>query len=211
MGDSQPMQSFHNPHVKRGNAVLGSHSRESEATASPPHRNGSHATSCCGTRSWVWWASRHTRMSCIGPWSWGKNAENSSYCEGTSSWVSATKVAFVAHCTPGSLQLVLAPLASCLLSPEVRGTWGFPRQEVARRHGGQFPDAYISNVLRNGVRLPAHGPAEMPVWATDYEATDQLDEARIKLRVKSLTSYMKSMQGSDRDSPAKKPQATVQN
>ena len=65
---------------------------------------------------------------------------------------------------------------------------------LARRHGGKFPNAYLSNVLRNGVRLPAHGPAEMPVWATDFEATDQLDEVRVKLRIKSLTSYIKSLQ-----------------
>jgi mono/diheme cytochrome c family protein len=27
------------------------------------------------------------------------------------------------------------------------------------RHGGKFPDAYVSDVLRNGVVLPDHGPA----------------------------------------------------
>lgn len=65
---------------------------------------------------------------------------------------------------------------------------------LARRHGGKFPAAYVSNVLRNGVKLPAHGPAEMPVWGTDFEATDQLDKAQVSLRVKSLTSYIKSQQ-----------------
>jgi len=29
---------------------------------------------------------------------------------------------------------------------------------LARRHGGKFPDAYVVNVLRNGVTMPAHGP-----------------------------------------------------
>ena len=65
---------------------------------------------------------------------------------------------------------------------------------LARRHGGKFPNTYISNVLRNGVRIPAHGPAEMPVWATDFEATDKLDEAGVRLRIKMLTSYIKSLQ-----------------
>jgi mono/diheme cytochrome c family protein len=65
---------------------------------------------------------------------------------------------------------------------------------LARRHGGKFPDAYVSNVLRNGVKLPAHGPAEMPVWGTDLGAPDQSDKAQVKLRIKSLTSYIKSMQ-----------------
>lgn len=65
---------------------------------------------------------------------------------------------------------------------------------LARRHGGKFPVAYVSNVLGNGVRLPAHGPAEMPAWATDFEATDQSDKARARLRIKSLTNYIKSLQ-----------------
>jgi mono/diheme cytochrome c family protein len=65
---------------------------------------------------------------------------------------------------------------------------------LARRHGGKFPDDYVSNVLRNGVKLPAHGPAEMPVWGTDLGAPDQSDKAQVKLRIKSLTSYIKSMQ-----------------
>ena len=65
---------------------------------------------------------------------------------------------------------------------------------LARRHGGKFPDAYVSNVLRNGVKLPAHGPAEMPVWGTDLGAPDQSDKAQVKLRIKSLTTYIKSMQ-----------------
>jgi mono/diheme cytochrome c family protein len=65
---------------------------------------------------------------------------------------------------------------------------------LARRHGGKFPAAYVSNVLRNGVKLPAHGPAEMPVWGTDLGAPDQSDKAQVKFRIKSLTSYIKSMQ-----------------
>ena len=31
-----------------------------------------------------------------------------------------------------------------------------------RSHDGKFPDAYVVEVLRNGVKMPAHGPAEMP-------------------------------------------------
>jgi mono/diheme cytochrome c family protein len=35
---------------------------------------------------------------------------------------------------------------------------------LARRHGGTYPDDYVLKVLRNGVVMPAHGPAEMPIW-----------------------------------------------
>ena len=65
---------------------------------------------------------------------------------------------------------------------------------LARRHGGKFPDLYVSNVLRNGVKLPAHGPAEMPVWGAEFEATEQLNKAQVTLRVKNLTNYIKSLQ-----------------
>jgi mono/diheme cytochrome c family protein len=34
---------------------------------------------------------------------------------------------------------------------------------LAKRHGGKFPDAYVASVLRAGVPIPAHGPAEMPI------------------------------------------------
>jgi mono/diheme cytochrome c family protein len=65
---------------------------------------------------------------------------------------------------------------------------------LARRHGGKFPAAYVSNVLRNGVRLPAHGPAEMPVWGTDLAAKDGPEEAQVSARIKALTDYIKSFQ-----------------
>jgi hypothetical protein len=65
---------------------------------------------------------------------------------------------------------------------------------LARRHGGKFPDAYVSNVLRNGVTMPAHGPAEMPIWGTDFKASDRLDENQITLRIRALSNYIKSLQ-----------------
>jgi mono/diheme cytochrome c family protein len=61
---------------------------------------------------------------------------------------------------------------------------------LARRHGGKFPEAYVSNVLRNGVTLPAHRPAEMPSWAT----TNRLDKAHLESRIRDLTNYIKSRQ-----------------
>lgn len=65
---------------------------------------------------------------------------------------------------------------------------------MARRHGGKFPDAYVSKVLHNGVTLPAHGPAEMPVWGTVFEAADQLDMTQVNLRIKRLTNFIMSHQ-----------------
>ena len=65
---------------------------------------------------------------------------------------------------------------------------------LSRRHGGRFPEAYVSNVLRNGVKLPAHGPAEMPVWGVEFEATNGADKAEVESRIRNLTNYIKSRQ-----------------
>jgi mono/diheme cytochrome c family protein len=64
---------------------------------------------------------------------------------------------------------------------------------LARRHGGKFPDVYVSNVLREGVVMPAHGPAEMPIWGADF-TMDRLGEAQVALRISNLTNYIKSLQ-----------------
>lgn len=65
---------------------------------------------------------------------------------------------------------------------------------LTRRHGGKFPFTYVSKVLRNGVTLPAHGPAEMPVWGSEFEAKDNLDGPQVAARLRSLTNYIRSMQ-----------------
>ncbi len=64
---------------------------------------------------------------------------------------------------------------------------------LARRHGGKFPDSYVSDVLRNGLVMPAHGPADMPIWGADF-TLEQLGETQVTLRITSLTNYIKSLQ-----------------
>lgn len=65
---------------------------------------------------------------------------------------------------------------------------------LAKRHNGVFPDAYVENVLRDGVTLPAHGPAEMPIWGLDFRAGEGLSQAQINERITALTTYIKSYQ-----------------
>lgn len=65
---------------------------------------------------------------------------------------------------------------------------------LAQRHDGKFPAAYVADVLRSGVKLPGHGPAEMPVWGIIFKATTKADEAQVTLRITSLTNYLKSIQ-----------------
>ena len=65
---------------------------------------------------------------------------------------------------------------------------------LARRHGGKFPDAYVANVLRNGVNVDAHGTAEMPIWGPLFLSIDSSYQSQFELRITSLTNYIKSLQ-----------------
>jgi mono/diheme cytochrome c family protein len=65
---------------------------------------------------------------------------------------------------------------------------------LAQRNGGKFPDAYVIEVLRHGVVLPAHGPAEMPDWGPEFRAGEGLDETQVTLRISDLKNYIKSVQ-----------------
>jgi mono/diheme cytochrome c family protein len=65
---------------------------------------------------------------------------------------------------------------------------------LARRHGGRFPDAYVMNVLRNGVVLPAHGLAQMSVWGTDLRMMGSSDGAQLTARLVTLRDYIRSLQ-----------------
>jgi hypothetical protein len=49
-------------------------------------------------------------------------------------------------------------------------------------------------VLRSGVKKPAHGPSEMPIWGTVFRGMDRLDEAQVTLRITNLSNYLKSLQ-----------------
>ena len=64
---------------------------------------------------------------------------------------------------------------------------------LAKRHGGKFPDQYVEDVLRNGVKTPAHGDAEMPVWGPLFRSMNP-DELFMYIRIASVMSYLKSVQ-----------------
>ena len=65
---------------------------------------------------------------------------------------------------------------------------------LAQRHDGKFPDDYVANVLKSGVKTPAHGSAEMPVWGPLFEIMNRMDETQVTLRMTNLTNYLKSIQ-----------------
>lgn len=65
---------------------------------------------------------------------------------------------------------------------------------LAQRDNGEFPEAYVADVLRNGVKMRDHSPAEMPVWGTIFQSMAKSDETQVKLRITNLTNYLKSIQ-----------------
>lgn len=65
---------------------------------------------------------------------------------------------------------------------------------LARRHGGKFPNDYVSNVLRDGVKVTAHGTAEMPIWGPLFLALDSSFQSQSNLRLTNLTNYVRSLQ-----------------
>lgn len=81
------------------------------------------------------------------------------------------------------------PLATELKTPPADLT------TLAQRHNGKFPEAYVEDVLRNGVKTPAHGDSEMPVWGPLFASIRGTDPQLVNLRIMNLVSYIKSMQG----------------
>lgn len=65
---------------------------------------------------------------------------------------------------------------------------------LAKRHGGNFPSRYVMKVLRLGLPMPEHGPAEMPIWGDDLTVGNKFTAAEVKLRITNLTNFIKSSQ-----------------
>lgn len=102
--------------------------------------------------------------------------------------------------SPSGAQLYARNCAVCH-GDDLRGTGSAPYPfrappdltTLTHRHGGNFPGAYVSKILRSGVVIPAHGPAEMPVWGDEFTSS-QLSGAEVTSRIDSLTMYLKSRQ-----------------
>ena len=65
---------------------------------------------------------------------------------------------------------------------------------LAQRHKGEFPEAYVENVLRNGVNKPAHGNTEMPVWGPVFAQAKDANPQIATTRILNLSNYIKSLQ-----------------
>jgi mono/diheme cytochrome c family protein len=65
---------------------------------------------------------------------------------------------------------------------------------LAKRHDGKFPEEYVTSVLRNGVKAPAHGSSDMPVWGPILAAVSGNNQSVINMRISNLVRYIESLQ-----------------
>ena len=64
--------------------------------------------------------------------------------------------------------------------------------QLARKHNGKFPDAYVAAKLKN-VDEPVHGSREMPIWGALLPSVSR-DAAETQLRVTNIVNYIGSIQ-----------------
>jgi len=65
---------------------------------------------------------------------------------------------------------------------------------LSKRHGGDFPYDYVTNVLRFGPGVSAHGSSDMPTWGAIFQYMDNYNRASVEKRIKNLTDYIATLQ-----------------
>lgn len=63
---------------------------------------------------------------------------------------------------------------------------------LSRRNNGKFPSDRIASVLKNGVDVPSHGTAEMPIWGSTF--ADIKTHRVVTMRVAEMIRYLESIQ-----------------
>jgi len=65
---------------------------------------------------------------------------------------------------------------------------------LAKRHGGEFPSDLVTNILRFGPGVAAHGSSDMPTWGGIFQYMDNYNQAAVQKRIKNLIDYLISLQ-----------------
>ena len=63
---------------------------------------------------------------------------------------------------------------------------------LAKRHGGKFPYAYVTGVLRFAPGVPSHGSGSMPMWGPLFEY--YYNQSSAQHRIQNLCDYLASLQ-----------------
>jgi len=65
---------------------------------------------------------------------------------------------------------------------------------LSKRHSGEFPYDLVTNVLRFGPGVAAHGSSDMPTWGGIFQYMDNYNQAVVQKRIKNLCDYLASLQ-----------------
>jgi len=67
---------------------------------------------------------------------------------------------------------------------------------LTKRSEGKYPADHVAAVLRFGVKTPAHGSREMPVWGSVLGTSPihGTDPIKVQQRILALTNYLESLQ-----------------
>lgn len=67
---------------------------------------------------------------------------------------------------------------------------------LSKNNGGKFPEERVYNSIAGDMNIPAHGITDMPTWGYIFrKISSSTDERESVVRLKTLTAFVKSMQG----------------
>lgn len=69
--------------------------------------------------------------------------------------------------------------------------------QIARRHGGTFPEDQVRKIIDGRKTLPPHGSRDMPVWGFEFlaqSAAEPNPQERSDELIERLTAYIRSLQ-----------------
>lgn len=104
--------------------------------------------------------------------------------------VASGKKTFTEYCASchGEDGKGIGPAASALKTPPSDLT------KLAKMHAGKFPEDYVSEIVRIGKPVQAHGSADMPVWGPIFNTRDKFNELAVRQRIKNLCAYLATLQ-----------------
>jgi hypothetical protein len=64
---------------------------------------------------------------------------------------------------------------------------------ISQRHGGVFPEKWVSELIEGPKSILAHGSREMPIWGPLFHQIEN-DHDYGQVRLKNVTDYLRSIQ-----------------
>ena len=68
---------------------------------------------------------------------------------------------------------------------------------IAERNDGEFPHAFVAEIIDGRATRAAHGPEGMPAWGVEFSRMEGFDEAanaRVAAKIDALVSFIESLQ-----------------